>query len=339
MEYGFVNDLGIKIANYFTSSEFIELLGTIKAILIIVSIIYILTFIPSLFMIYKKEGIKPWLAFIPIVNLYPLFKLINIPYYLLFIPIVNLIVLYIMPIRMAKSYNCGIILKILSFIFPFVGFILIGFTNKYHLTKLRDIRYLRTVADVDKVEAHLESLSQENFEERGNYQEIPIDGTYRSSVDNMISNIEQNAIQDDFSEVLQQLEDNNEQKKEIKEDVVEDEIIDDVGMQDLFDSSDIRVNKLDQIDSKIEESSKKEIVDNADYKDYKGKDVAVSTIAFGGSEQKVKIEKAKTDSKDSHMKCPKCGAQLIVNNNICPGCGKDVSNIVYENQGLTKVKL
>ena len=38
-------------------------------------------------------------------------------------------------------------------------------------------------------------------------------------------------------------------------------------------------------------------------------------------------------------KCPHCGSLLTGSNGTCPGCGKDVSSIIYEKNNLTTVNI
>ena len=78
MEIDLVNDIGTKIINYFTSDSFHQLLSLIDKLLIVYIVIFTISLIPSLYYLYKKEGIKPYRALIPIFNLYDYFKIVEI---------------------------------------------------------------------------------------------------------------------------------------------------------------------------------------------------------------------------------------------------------------------
>ena len=340
MEIDLVNEVGTKLINYFTSDSFKHLLSNINLFLIIYIIIFTISLVASLFYFYKKEGIKEWHALIPIYNLYEYFKLIKIPYYLVFIPIVNLITIYISGYKLAEAYRASKLIKVLSIIMPIVMIPYMIFSNKYELYKPRDVRYLKTVADVDKVEERLERESHKHtlYEESAIDDQI-IDSSYHSKTDDKINTIEENAIQDDVEEQLLLMESNKEVKKVDVMEKEKEDIIDSTEIQDLFSDNDIRVNSIETIDNKIEEASNKKIIDNAEYKEYKEKEKDVSTIAFGGTSQNEKIENARMERKDTGLKCPHCGSDLAGSNGVCPGCGKDVSSLTFEKNNLTTVNI
>ena len=331
MENGITDDIGIRLFNYFISDDFHLIMHTINKILIIYTIICIITLIPSLYMMYKKENIKSWYAFIPLYNLYYYFKIIHIPYYLVFIPIVNIITLYIANYRLAKEYNTAYYIRVLSFIIPFITTPYIVFCNKYNLTKKVDKRILKTLQDVDKVEERLINSNVDNtFDSINIEQEKPIDESYESDINQRINKIESNAITDDFYDDLLYMDSKESTKKDIQNDEVIDEIKEDmIDIQDIIDSNDIRVDGISSIENKIENNSQKVVIDNSNYQEYKEQEKNLSTIAFGGTKQSEKLDKYKTESKTVN-KCPFCNSTLDINSKTCPGCGRDVSNIVFE---------
>ena len=338
MEIDFVNEVGTNMINYFTSNSFKQLLSTINILLIISVVCFLISLIASLYYFYKKEGIKEYYAFIPFYNVYHYFKIIRLPYYLVFIPIVNLITLYLSGYKLAEVYRAEKKIKTLSLIVPIAMIPYMIFSNKYELYKPKDVRFLKNVHDVDLVEERLERESQKEQIYDGNTIEKVVDSNYESKVADKINTIEQNAIQDDVEEQLLMMESNKEFKKIETKQEKEEAIIDNTDIQDLF-GTDLRLNTVDNIDIKVEEASKKKIVDNAEYKEYKEEDKDVKTIAFGGTSQDQKIENARMERKDTGFKCPHCGSELSGSNGICPGCGKDVSSIVFEKSNLTTVKL
>ena len=339
MEIDFVNKVGNNIISYFTSESFSHLCHNILILLIIYTTILTISLIISIYYLYKKEGIKTYYAFIPFYNFYHFFKIIEIPYYLLFIPFINVIVMHLSGIRLAYTYRANKIDKALSIIIPIVMVPYMILSNKYELKKKVDNRFLKKVSDIDILEKHLENNEMNNNEYTDINNDTIIDNSYKSNVDKRIENIENNAIQDDVEEQLLMMESNKEVEKVDVMKTEEETIIDSAEIQDLFGDNDIRFNSIERIDAKVEEASNKNIIDNAEYKEYKEKEKDVSTIAFGGTSQNESIKNARTETKDVDMKCPHCGSLLTGSNGTCPGCGKDVSSIIYEKNNLTTVNI
>ena len=324
------------VASNYIGEEFvhqsIQLFNILKTFLTVFTIVSIITLIPTLYMMYKKENIKPWYAFIPFFNVYDYFRILNIPFYLIFIPIVNLITLYFANYRLAKVYNTEKYISVLSFIIPFITTPYIIFSNKYNLPKKVDRRVIKSIQDVDKIEERLINENNNSYDITNNVQTTPLDDSYESNIDHTIEQIESNAITDDFYEDLLYMENNSTEATQITNENIEtiDEIKDSiVDIQDIIDSNDIRVEGISSMEEKIEAGSQKDIIDNSNYKEYKEEQKGLSTIAFGGTNKDSKEENYKTESKE-HNRCPYCKSILDINSKTCPGCGRDVSNLVFE---------
>ena len=332
MEYSIVEEFCNNLVDFFTTSRFANFINASMKFMIIYSIIYYIVLVISLYRFYKNINVNTIFAFIPIINLYHLFKAIKIPYYLIFIPIINIIVIFVYPYKIGSLYVTPRSLKILAVLFPIIVIPYIIYSNKYHINKndFDDIKFIKTVQDIDNIEKHLESISQDDFDDRSKVQDKPIDDKFKTNIDEKINTIEQNALQEDYYDQLIMLESDSENKEKPTIEAQEEAIVDSIEIQDLFESNDIRTNTIEQIENQINESQKTNIIDNAEYKDYQEQAKDVTTIAFGGIAQDANVEQAKLGSKDNDFKCPQCGTSIVNSNGTCPGCGKDVSTLLYE---------
>lgn len=333
MEYEIVNEYGTKLITYFTSAEFYNAVHTLSIIVLLYFIILDIILIACTYKIYSNEKINKYYSLIPIYHFYHITKMIKLPYYLIFIPIVNLITLRIIPYKISKIYNVSKRLNNICLLFPLITLPYIVFSNKYKILHKKNIRFLRTVKDVENIENKLENDINNNaiYDDEIDYQVKDNNQNFESTIDKRIDTIEKNAIQDDFYNELIMLESNNEKKNvEIKDSNEDNQIVDNYEIQDLFDNNDIRNNSIETIENKIEEAKNRTIIDNANYKEYKEDEKKLTTIAFGGIEQNDKTEQSAMQRKDDKLRCPHCGSELDNNSITCPGCGKNVAKNVYD---------
>ena len=328
MEYDYWN----KFINYLQSDSFRLFIHNLAIILLIYLVILFIVIMPTFYFIFKREGEKPWYAFIPFWNIYCYLYFLNVLPPLAFVPGVNLVTVHFSVSELARLYRCNWLIRLFAWLLPPVALILIALNPHYCLDEVyyRDRQFLKTIEDVDILEEQLESQPQYIIDDSDVLaQDKPIDDSYRSYIDNKVDEIEQNAIKDDLDEDLMML-DSARQEQEIKEakekhenEVVE-ELIDSLEIQDLFSNNDIRTNKIDDIVNKVDDATKIEVVDNAVYKDVQEETKDIKNIAFGGIEQDTKVIKHAIQSKDSNVYCPNCNTPLKGNETSCPGCGKQL---------------
>ena len=161
--------------------------------------IYSIELMVCLYFIFKKENITQWYAFIPFLNIYHYFKIVKTPFWTIFIPLVNLVVLGAVPYKLAKQYDCkkwiinwSIPLSI--FVIPYVAFS--DLINKDIKKKINPLKSVLEIDEIDKANSE-EEIVNLMFEEYFT-PEVVQEVDYLSTVDNMIKNIEDNAIKDDY---------------------------------------------------------------------------------------------------------------------------------------------
>ena len=102
-------------------------------------ILFIFLFI-SIGLTLKKAGKSFWHTFLPIYNQIQLLKIANCSlWYLLFflIPVVNIVFAFRYSIKLSKAFDGSVLLGILLFLIPFLGYPILGF-GPYQYVKVDD---------------------------------------------------------------------------------------------------------------------------------------------------------------------------------------------------------
>jgi len=317
--------------------KYILIFKNIIFILCIIFLIYFLYFIIMLFFLFKKEKYKPYYAIIPFYNFYIFIKICKIPFWTIFVPVVNLVAFICSPYRLLKEYKCEQWMCNLSILFPYVFLPIIIFNEKYTNKKFKaGYAPFKTVFDIEKIEHRLENNSDITYIDNLDTFDSKPDNTYVGKTDQMIQNIESNAIKDEYFDIdiPTDFKESNVKVEEIPSNNIVDNPEDNLEMVEIFDTikdedGKFTTNDVDKLENKIELDNKIEVADTTNYKEYKELDSSKEAIAFGGEK---KIENAATlKAKNEELKCPRCGSSLVgATNGICPGCGIQISNLVTE---------
>lgn len=348
--YEFVDTWGNKIYNFVinTFNNLNNYLPNIKNILLIITILYTIMLMISLFKIYDKENYNKYLALIPIYNLYYYFKIIDLPYFLVFIPIINIITLFLAPSLLSHEYGFSRLFSFLSVLFPFILIPYIAFSKHINIHTKKSRTFVHTVHDIDVLEDKLKNNKELiNFDPYGNsYEQIKdaskLNKKFKTNIDKKIEKIETNAIQDDLNDLLYGEELKKETPKMSQKELEKldesniENLEEDIDTQDqlieVYDSKDIRKEGIEAFQNKIEANTNIQVENNANYHEYKVAQKSLSSIAFGGTNNSSIISNAKTEAKNiaNDLKCPTCGSSIAGSNGVCPGCGHDVSKILFE---------
>lgn len=313
--------LDIPIENYL---EYFKTFFIVSGIIILIYSIELLICLPFIF---KKEGIKPFYALIPFLNLYYYFKIIKTPFWTALVPIVNLVVLAVAPYLLAKQYECSKTIQKLSiigsiFVIPYIAFS--DKKNKRFKTVYNPLKSILEIDEIDKdsIDAQIDDYV---FEE---IYDIEAENTYVSNVDTMISNIENDAISEDYGfdvDVDNTMFASSEKATDLEKvneiDSADVEVFTEEDMLEIFDtvSESMNVTELEQLEDKME-NSKVKIIDNAEYKEVEAEKLSDEAIAFGGETKNNII----SESKNKELICPRCNSSLIGANDVCPGCGMKI---------------
>ena len=85
----------------------------------------------GLWQVFKKSGVTPWFALIPIINLWGVLITVKRPWWWLLlwlIPIVNIVIAIIVAVELARKFGKGgVFAFFLLFLFPVIGCLIIGF--------------------------------------------------------------------------------------------------------------------------------------------------------------------------------------------------------------------
>ena len=334
-----LKDWIINLLYFFLNGSFFNLLRNMILPFLIYYLILYTFYSISLLKLYRDIKIKTKTTFIPMVHFYRLMQLLEIPFLYLLIPLINIVILLVLPYLICKKYQTPTYLAIISVFIPFILIPYVVYSNKYNYIIIENKeKYLKTRSDVEKLEDKLKENSKETLIIDENVNIKKTTKEFNSTIDQKIIEIENNAIKDNFYDELSLIEDKEKKdniekfnKEILKENNGEN---DNVDMIDTFDNYvGINISDIDQIEKDIdmqEEDSKTLDSDKQDYKEVAQKE---TTIAFGGIESREDIEKGSSQARDEHLKCPRCGSELEIGNNTCPGCGNDVSNIIFESKG------
>lgn len=284
---------------------------------IIISIIQTL----SLWFIFKKENFKSWFILIPFYNIYIYYKICKLPFWTIFVLLVNIFVYIFAPFKLSKKYNLPNWLCILSIFVPFLVLPYIAFFGQNSDFSKKNINSIKTINDLNKIEEKLnnDATGILNFEE--NTISKASANNYYSKTENVINDIENNSINDDF--FFDNINFEEKQENSVNYNLVEiidtnDEEIIEIIDQNNF--SQLTAENINKLEESLQNEKNINILDNAHYNDYTKEDPSNVAIAFGGKQQ---IEE-KNIAKQNELICERCGSSLIGANGFCPGCGAKV---------------
>ena len=315
-------NIDINAINTYISNTFIKWLPFI--------IIYGVIFHVSLWFIFKKEELKPWYSIIPFYDLYLFFKIIGLPYILVFIPFINVITFALMPYNLAREYNCKEWMKLLSILVPFIIIPYIAFSNLQNRNKKIKFDYLQYYKDVDSLEDKLKIITDDNYI-IDDGKAIPFkkdNKDVKSKQSEYVDSLVFTKSDDEYVEDEEHIEYKESRVSEIKA-KPEEELVD---LED--DNNQLDLHEIDDLDNDSKISSNTEVKIEQDIKDYEKVGPSVTAIAFGGKDEHENM----TEAKKKEHKCPYCNSDLAGSNGTCPGCGKDVSSLVFETVNLDKLK-
>ncbi|GAA4864472.1 DUF5684 domain-containing protein [Saccharopolyspora rosea] len=105
-------------------------LGTVMTVVILVSLVVSVLMIAATWRLFGKAGQPGWAAIIPFYNTVVLLRTAGRPGWwlvLMLIPIVNVVVSVVTCLDLAKSFGKGAGFGVLTFLFPIIGFPILGF--------------------------------------------------------------------------------------------------------------------------------------------------------------------------------------------------------------------
>lgn len=299
-----------------------QLLQIITIVLSITSILSTIIFVISLWKIFEKEGFKPYYSIIPFVNIYYYFKICKLPFWTIFIPLVNIVVLACSTYRIAFEYKQKKSICILGIFFPFIVLPMIAFSDAQNKRLDKSTNPFKTLLEIDNLENKLSNnYDFENIDFIENEDFNPDNNDFISNTDNMINEIEQNSISDEY--FFEEDFDIPEEVTPPVEEVIGIPTLDDTEEElvELFESdpNSLTTAGIEELENKMQAESQIKRVDNANYKEYETIGPSSEAIAFGGEKQIENANAAK--AKTEELKCPRCGSSLIGANDYCPGCG------------------
>lgn len=325
-----MNELLVKLVINLPIENYLIYIKNFFIFALIVIIIYSIELMVCLYFLFKKEKITQWYAFVPFLNIYHYFKIVKTPFWTIFIPIVNLVVLGVVPYKLAKQYDCPKWMINLSIpfsiaIIPYITFS--NLMNKDLIKKFNPLKSVLEIDDIDKANAETEIENLIFDEHYTPSDDINVD--YLSTVDTMISNIEENAIKDDYfiddavsltdveaTIAATDLEKVNEIDSADLDEITEEDML------EIFDKTpeSFGADDIEELEKRMEGPNAVTIIDNAEYKDVEEEVLSNKDIAFGGESQRIQLAASKNDD---HT-CPRCGSSLVGAVGSCPGCGAQI---------------
>lgn len=293
----------------------------LKTILIIYLIIMYIIFTISLYFILNKTDEKRIFGLIPIVNLFYYFKIIKIEWYYLIIPFVNIVFLISSPYKLGYEFNQSERSKTFGFFFPIIYFPYIAFSDCKYLRKKRNNLNLTSINDIDKLENKIkDDCNTENEKKSIIKIKEKKKNLETNKIHDFINNIENISYEDEYitDEEITKTE-NNVTKNEFENKVIE---ISD-GIYEI-DESIADYNSIDNID-RIDElniENNTDVLDKTEYKENKVETLEIEDIVFNNKTDEKKTELNK------EFKCPNCNTLLIGSHKICPGCNKNIEDIM-----------
>jgi hypothetical protein len=146
--FGFAaNQISIKIYNSMfelsndslsitTTGLFYSILYSMRILLIKVAVLFMLLYIESSWLIYKKAGKQGWAAFVPIYNTIILLEIVNKPiiwFFYMMIPVVNIIYVIKLNVELAKKFGKDESFAVGLLLIPFVFYPILGFGEEKYL--------------------------------------------------------------------------------------------------------------------------------------------------------------------------------------------------------------
>ncbi len=101
------------------------------AFMLIYFVIFLVVVI-SLWKIFEKAGKPGWAAIIPIYNIIVLLEIVGKPIWwiiLLIIPVINIFVFFYVAHLLSKAYGKDVVMTILLFFLPFIGYPMLAFSD------------------------------------------------------------------------------------------------------------------------------------------------------------------------------------------------------------------
>lgn len=326
-----------KIINFLVSKyhEFQEVFDILFIILIVYIIIYTIVFFISMYKLAKKENQPVYKYVIPLLNWWYYFKLCNIPCWIVFIPVLNIIAQIVSPAKLAYEYKYSMSFGVFGIFIPIYALPVIAFGKNKSRRRLDKITRLQTVKSVQQMEEKLENIKEEDYDtfNISKYSKQK-DKETKNRIDEKVKKIEEDAIKDDYDDILYG-DDLNEKSKakmeitemikeqdieelEATEDQTEDEIVE---LDDNEEDLKVAIKKKEE---DIEKKSTLAIEDNANYNDYEFLRNDNTVIAFGGKNEVKKKARNVTEEKAGRNRCPRCNTPIDNTMDICPGCGMNL---------------
>lgn len=309
------------ISNFFllhlNIEKILKTYNTVVSILIPITIIYMIIFTISLFMIFKKENINPLFALIPVYRFYLYYKIIKLPFILYFIPIVNVVMFIVSPYRLAHQYKCNDFIKAISIFIPFIIVPYIAFSKLENRDKVIDFRIYKTGEDIDNLETKLINDTDSIIIEDDNKIINIKKKKNEKEKEDFIEKFNYDKVNDEYvedEEFIQQKEVDNTPEETNKIDEFEE-------VEDEEQVKNVNVLNLDELDERLTNASAKDTNLNTNIVDYKEEAKKSMDIAFGGEKEKATVQ---VQLKNDTMVCKKCGSRLSGSDKACPGCGAPI---------------
>ena len=327
-------DEDIRVFKFLVSKyyEYQTVFDVLFKILIVYTIIYTIVFFISMYKLAKKEKQPVYKYVVPFLNWWYYFKLCNIPCWIVFIPILNVIAHIVSPAKLAYEYRYSMSFGIFGIFVPLYALPVIAFGKNKSRRRLEKSKTLRTVKSIKIMEEKLENEKEEDYDTFNiNKYAKRKDKEDKNRIDEKIEKIEQEAIKDDYDDILygDDLNEKSKAKMEITEMIKEQDIeeleaneakADDEIVELDDDNLDLKV-AIKKKEEDIESKSTLSIEDNANYKDYEFLRNDNTIIAFGGKEEVKKKARNVTEERAGRNRCPRCNTPIDNTMDICPGCG------------------
>ena len=293
-------------------------------IVIIILIIFYIDFTISMFLIFKKTKINNYYALIPFLNLYYYVVMCELKPIVLLIPIANIFLLIMLPYQLGYEFGQNKIISLLGFFFPLLFFPYIAFSKVEYIHKNYSKLNINSLEDIDKLEKEIleNEKAEETYQNKENKKEKIKKDEKSNYVNNLITSIEDKSMQQ--NDELYQDEDLQVKKEKVKvTDLMISPSITDLNEDENVDSN----NSIDELENKLNDNSKIKIEDISNYKEVKSQEEEVNVIAFGDLSSK------KDEKEQKHeLICPYCHASMIGFHKTCPGCGRNISNLMNDIQ-------